>query len=306
LTNLPDSLTGLLIDAALLCLTLILLTLRGFVTAFAGIVLRASLLRLTLNLLTGWVRAYTACLEEDERAFRRSEFRRHVLWGQYRRLRRKGVQSPEIAVSILGPAVKDMPGDAWEAVESLGLEAWYGLLNKRGRLERSIRRWRDGWMAGPSDRRRLQQALTHLATDYGYFVTTDRKKLACCSNCGSTDVPDDAPGAVFWNIQGDGYAFDGDGGYCEDDCSDWLQHALYLQWTGDPQLIIHTLRVAGFEVRWEGLDSRAIGVLPSPRHADATCMNPDCRPLPPSRRRSRRATASRSRTRANAKLTPAS
>jgi hypothetical protein len=303
--NLPDSLTGLLIDAMLLCLALIVLTLKGFVAAFTGTVLRASLLRLTLNLLTGWVRAYTACLDEDERAFRRSEFRRHVLWGQYRRLRRKGVQSPEIAVSILGPAVKDMPGDAWEAVESLGLEAWYGLLSKRGRLERSIRRWKDGWMAGPSDRLRLQQALTSLATDYGYLVAANRSELACCSRCGWADVPDDAPGAVFWCSQSDGYSFDGDAGYCEDDCSNWLQHALYLQWTGDPRLVIHTLRVAGFEVRWDGSERSAIGVLPSPRHADPACTDPACCPLPPPQPRPRRARASRSRARANAKLTPA-
>lgn len=114
---------------------------------------------------------------------------------------------------LLKPAVRDMPSDLSEAVTAACARSW----RRAARLWRRhspMRRW--------PDRGRIDRALTVLAREHGYYVTKNRDKLLCCRTCTWAEVPDDAPGAVLWCIQSDGYSFDGDGGYCdEDDYSDW-------------------------------------------------------------------------------------
>jgi hypothetical protein len=176
------------------------------------------------------------------------------------------------------PVLKDMPTDIAEAVSTFAAEQTE-MTQYRARVGLSIVKRRIARFFTTPDRINLQRALRTLAVEHGYFVTDDRNALACCGSCGWSEVPDDAHGAVLWNIQTDGYAFDGDAGFCGDDYSDWLRHALYVQWAGNGRLIVKMLRDAGFQVRWDGRRKSVIAILPSPMHADPACDDPDCRPV---------------------------
>jgi hypothetical protein len=273
----PEDLIAPITKAWLLVLALLVLGLKGVATGIATSVMRACLLRVTVGALTQWTCFYTAFLDEEEREIRRADFQRDLLWRRYRRLRRRGHQAPEIAMLLLTPVVRDIPTDLYEAVTSACEWTWRRT-SRFWRRYSPMRRW--------TDRGRLERALAVLAREHGYFVTTDRERLACCSSCAWTDVPEGARGAVLWCIQGDGYAFDGDAGYCDDEeYSVWLQHSLYMQWTGNGRLIVKTLRSLGFDVRWNGRRGRAIAVLPSPLHADPSCTSEECRPQRSARRR---------------------
>jgi len=274
--NLPDDLLAWIAKAWALVLVLIVLGLKGVVTAIATTAMRAWMLRLTVGAMFWWTRTYTSLLDPEEQEIRRADFARDLLWRRYRRLRRRGHQAPEIAMLLLSPVLRDIPSDIAEAVTSV--------------CERSHRRVAGYWcrhspMRRWTDRGRLERALAYLAREHGYYVTTKRDELLCCRSCTWAEVPDDAPGAILWCIQSDGYSFDDDSGYCDDVYSNWLQHSLHLQWAGNGRLIVRTLRSFGFDVRWNGRRNRAIAILPSLLHADPECTSADCRPIRARRRR---------------------
>src|SRR5687767_13424443 len=98
-----------------------------------------------------------------------------------------------------------MPRDLGEAVTSSCTRGWYRFAGALSTFP-SFRR-EAAPMTELSDRARLQQALGVLASEHGYYVTMDRDQLLCCRNCTWAEVPEDASGAVFWDIQGDGYSF---------------------------------------------------------------------------------------------------
>jgi hypothetical protein len=272
--------------AWLLVLSLLLVVLHTTVSVFAGAVVRALAVRCLLAMLFTWVRLYTCLLDAWEREIRRADFRRDLLWGRYRRLRRRGYSGADLALHVTVPVLRDMPGDFAEAVsifadERVGMARWYA--TERWRMaKREL-----GRLVTTPDRIRLQRALNTLATDYGFYVTDGAgHALACCRTHSCGEVPDDANGAVLWCVQTDGYAFEGEEEYVGDGYTDWLRHTLWVQWASSGRLIVKTLRDAGFEVRWNGRRDTAIVILPSPGHADPVCTNPECRPRAKRRTRS--------------------
>src|SRR5216683_786589 len=275
--HVPDPLQAAINWLSMLVLPILLLIFNAAASTLAGVAVRAAAVRAVLGALCGWVQIYSRLLDECEREIRRADFRRDLLWGRYRRLRRRGYAGADLAIQLLMPVIKDMPSDFAEAVSTFAAEQT-AVTVYRLTVGLAIVRRRTGRLIGTPDRIALQRALDTLADEHGYFINADRHALACCSNCGWNDVPDRASGAVFWCIQSDGYSFDGDAGYCDDGYSDWLRHTLYIQWSGNGRLIVKTLREAGFQVRWNGRRTTGIAVLPSARHADPACDSAECRP----------------------------
>jgi hypothetical protein len=78
--------------------------------------------------------------------------------------------------------------------------------------------------------------------------------FACCSSCGHHALREYGK-YVFWNVQMDEFAFDGD---------HTLSETLYLQWFGDPYPIVSTLQVVGFgeRVEHDGSPENAIAIHP--------------------------------------------
>jgi hypothetical protein len=126
---------------AAICLLLLGYAVRGVVMAVAGTATRAALLRVTLTLLGLWVHCYTQLLDPDERQIRRADFRRIILWGRYRRLRRRGYQAPEIAMQLLDRERRDMPGDLREVGQAVSARMLAALA---GRFWSLVRRLRPG------------------------------------------------------------------------------------------------------------------------------------------------------------------
>lgn len=78
----------------------------------------------------------------------------------------------------------------------------------------------------------------------GYFA---RQNFMCCQTCGWAEVPEDkADKAVFYHHQ-DKERLDREG-------------KLYLNWSGDGNLIKSVFEKCGLKVEWNGTDSTRIKV----------------------------------------------
>jgi hypothetical protein len=87
---------------------------------------------------------------------------------------------------------------------------------------------------------RLAKAFAELNRS-GVFAAQD---FACCQSCGLRELPADADNYCFYHRQ------DGD------DIRAALERGdapkVYLNWGGDPQMIVQTLTTHGLEVEWDG------------------------------------------------------
>ena len=276
-----SALENTLTHAWMILVLLFLFVLRSVISAVIGTIVRAHLLPVSIAALYWWVDAYTTLLDEFERDGRRDDFRCFVR-SEYRRLRRKGLGGADVAVHLVRLLAPDMVHDAAEAVATCACYWWWQFAPKMRHRVRAGRWTVFARVGEPSHRVMLRRALRRLEREYGYFVNCEPERLACCGSCGSGDVPDAAQGSVFWDIQRDGGAFNGDSGVIEYDYSYWLQDSLFVLWDGDPHLIMSILRSSGLHVHWVGSDDKCIEVLPS---LAVECGDQNCRAAAPRRRR---------------------
>ncbi len=96
--HVPDPLQAAINWLSMLVLPILLLIFNAAASTLAGVAVRAAAVRAVLGALCGWVQIYSRLLDECEREIRRADFRRDLLWGRYRRLRRRGYAGADLAI----------------------------------------------------------------------------------------------------------------------------------------------------------------------------------------------------------------
>jgi hypothetical protein len=195
-----EAVSNLLNHAWVVLFALALVVLHAILSTVTATVVRAAMLPITVRALCARVDLYTRCFDEDECEIRRADFRRYLWWDRYRRLRRKGLTPPEIAVHLIKLLV---PTTAQDAVEAICAYVTREIAPRARHWFRAARWTAFAWLGEPSERVRLRRAFAVLTREHGYFTNGDRDRLLCCKNCQSAKVPDSANGAVFWDIQRD-------------------------------------------------------------------------------------------------------